>query len=195
MLVIDVERFAAKGGQKFDLGAEKKSRRIAEEIERLLAEAVATQKQRAVGFVQDREGPHPLAAIETIGPELDQRPQQDFGIAFGLEPLTQGLEFPPQLHVVVKLAVVNQNLRADAEGLIGPILEIDDRKPRVKEHSLAAGRSGKPVRRGRVRTAAMHRAQSIVRRARGAEVRCRSSPRFRTSDRYSTSPSEIASSS
>ncbi len=161
VLVVDVERRAVECRQEFDFGAEIDPARVPVKVERFFPEAVATQEQRTVGLVQDGESPHPLAPIETGRAKVDQRSQQNLGIAFRAEGVAALFEQLPQFDVVVKFAVVDHDVRPDAERLVGPLVEIDDRESRMQEQGLASRPSRKPVRCGRVGAAAPHEAETL----------------------------------
>src|SRR3954470_11241925 len=104
-------------------------------VKRLLAEAVAGEKQPPPRFVVDGEGEHAVEALrETFTPFL-VAVDQDFRVGvIAVENVAPRLEFAPQLGVVVDLAVEDH---ADATVFIphrlSAALNVEDSKAAMAE--------------------------------------------------------------
>ena len=76
--------------------------------ERLDSSGVSGEHQLPGTFVRDSDGPHAFQSWEHLGVPLLESMDHDLGIAPRLEPVATSLELPPQLIVVVDLAVEEQ---------------------------------------------------------------------------------------
>src|SRR6185369_10439411 len=95
--------------------------------QRLLADAIAREKQLLRALVPDREGKHATQVVRTISAKLIVRVHNRFGVAVGVESVAQLLEFFAQLEIVVDLAVEDDPRAAIliVDGLLSA-LEVND---------------------------------------------------------------------
>src|SRR5436305_13466535 len=82
-------------------------------IQRLHAEAVAREKERAFLPIPKREGPHAVETREARLAPLGVSGEDDFGVAFGTKAIAHRLELPLQLEEIINLAVEREPI---AEG-------------------------------------------------------------------------------
>ncbi len=130
MLDIHFEFAAEKSNDEFNLRPEINSRRIAVNIKRFFAEAIAAKGERAVGLVINSESPHALGAIQRRFAPLPNGGEQNFGV--GLRPENGAAVFQlfAKFDVVIKFAVINHPARGDAERLVGAGVQINNAQPR-----------------------------------------------------------------
>ena len=107
-------------------------------VERLFGEAVAGQEEAVLAAVIDREAPHALEPVDAGRAVCQVGLEQDLRVGGGRETDASLLEFPPQLDVVVDLAVEDQRAVADGERLVGARVEIDDAQPGVEQSDIGA---------------------------------------------------------
>src|SRR5688572_26387233 len=106
--------------------------------DRLLAEAVPREQQRAGPTIPDRDGEHAVKLRHERFPPLIPAVWQDLGVAPRREPVAEPGQLVPQLTEVVDLAVLHGD---DTAGLLGHRLmakgEVDDRETASTEHAVA----------------------------------------------------------
>src|SRR5215211_2210324 len=108
--------------------------------EGLLADPVAGQEQPSAAAVPDCEGEHAPQVVDAAVPELLVEVDDHLGVGSGREAMSQRLQLPAELAVVVDLAVLNHD---DAlvlvEDRLVAGLEVDDRQALDTEpHSVFA---------------------------------------------------------
>lgn len=96
---------------------EYKSDTVEEVIQRLDAEAVARQKERAVLPVVNAEGPHAVELLDTGRSPKMVAVQHDFGVCAGLKPVPVCFEFTTKRPEVVNLAIVGDDQVLEAHRL------------------------------------------------------------------------------
>jgi hypothetical protein len=106
--------------------------------ERLLAEPVARQDQRAGALVPQRDPEHPVEPGEAAVAPLLVAVDDHLAVGAGGEAVAPGLEVGPQLAKVVDLAVEHGVQRAVLVAhRLAPARQIDDRQPPHPEQRLA----------------------------------------------------------
>src|SRR5262249_27899474 len=98
-------------------------------VEGLLAGAVAGEEQLLTATIEDREGEHPVQAVEARRAPLLVRVDDHLGVRAGAEVVAAVLELVAELDVVVDLAVRDHRERLIlGEDGLAAALEIDDRQ-------------------------------------------------------------------
>ena len=95
-------------------------------VQRLDAETITRDQQRAARSVQHHQRPHAIAACQRVGAPVFQRGEQHLGVAVAHEGMAQRLQLGTQLEVVVDLAVVDHPAGAALHGLMAPGRQVDD---------------------------------------------------------------------
>jgi hypothetical protein len=134
---IHVRRFQ----QRLAVGGKAESARRVAVVERLDAQPVAGQEQRALAQIPEGEGEHADQMLDALFAPFGIGFENDLGVALGEEAVTLGQQFPPQFPVVVDRAVEDQRqpqFRVH-HGLIGAVAEIDDRQPAMTEEQRPVG--------------------------------------------------------
>jgi hypothetical protein len=142
-------------------------------VERLLAEAVPREKERALRRVPVRKREHPLDARESARSPCIERRQQHLGVARRLHMPARGREVLPQRAPVVDLPVERQDRPARPEHrLTGRVREIDDRQapvpqpePRLEVAPLCVRAAVQERRRHAIDDTAIHRSSVTQRNA------------------------------
>jgi hypothetical protein len=141
---IDRQLDVGVSAQRGELRAEHEQPAVAgpAEVQRLLAEAIAGQGQRAIARVPHREREHPAQARQRGGhaPGLDRR-QQDLGVGAAAEPRAASGQLGAQLAVVVDLAVEGDRQVARGRGhrLVAGRRQIDDCQAAEAQANRAVG--------------------------------------------------------
>src|SRR6185437_8342176 len=135
-LAIHLAPPAAMGAQRLELRAEDESIAELPVVERLLAEAVACERERALVGVPECEGKHSAAALQRAdeAPFLDGS-KQYFRVAAAAKARAMRAQLGAQSPVVIDLAVVGDR-EAPARGahrLGAERRQIDDREAAVAE--------------------------------------------------------------
>jgi hypothetical protein len=99
--------------------------------QRLDAELVAGQGERALALVEQREGEHAAQAAQARRAPAAPRLQEHLGIRAGPEADPGAAQLGPQLAIVVDLAVEHQHQPVFHERLVGRGRQVDDRQPPV----------------------------------------------------------------
>ena len=162
VLVVDGQTAPEQGRDQLDLRAEVDPLGTRIEVKRLLPEAVPAQQKAALGFVVQRKRPHPLTAVEALGTIRGKDPKEHLGVALRAKLAVCPAVGAPKLPVVVDLAVVDDDPRAEAHGLVGPRLEIDDAETGVEQVDAPARGRLVPVETAGVRAPVMHETQTLI---------------------------------
>ena len=123
--------------ERADVGAENQAFGPGVVIERLLAEAVAGERQQLFALVPDRQGEHPVQSLQRPGPPLAPRVQQHLTVPLGRECMTEASELIAKLAIVVDLAVERQVQAIEVERLVRPWVQVDHRQTAEREAGRA----------------------------------------------------------
>ena len=120
------------------LGAEVDIFPAASEIQGFDPHVIAHQNQPLFRLRPERRGEHPAEPAKRIDVPFKKRVQNGFGVAARVEPVARPLQVPAQLHMVVDLAVEDQNGVAivAGHGLVA-VLQIDDLEPNGAQRNVA----------------------------------------------------------
>ena len=121
--------------QRLDLRSEQEDPIAEVVVQRLDPIAVAGEEERTRITVPNREGEHPVQAMDARRPPLLIRLQHDFGIGAGVELVPLGLEVHSQAREVVDLAIEDDDATAVRvrHRLVTRGREINDGEPAVPE--------------------------------------------------------------
>ena len=127
---VEVTRREAGGDERLELRGEGDSPGGRDVVQRLDAEAVARQEERAGAGVPDRAGEHATQPFHDLGPQLFVQVHDRFGVAMSADHVPARDQSRPQLAVVVDLAVEYDRVRAVFGGhRLPPAREVDDAEP------------------------------------------------------------------
>ena len=148
-LLVEVARRRRMLEDRLDLGAEEHALRQQRVVQRLDAEPIAGEEELAPARVPDREGEHPVQALDARGALLLVEVDDRLGVGRGPEAVPARLEPGAQLAVVVDLAVVGD---PDRPVLVGHRLmaggrEVDDREPPMAERDALLRTDARAARR------------------------------------------------
>ena len=114
--------------ERANVGAEHEALVPGVVVERLLAEAVAGERERLVALVPDRQREHAVQSLQRAGSPLAPRVQQHLPVPFGRERMTEASELVAKLAIVVDLAVEHQVQAIEVKRLVGAWVQIDHRQ-------------------------------------------------------------------
>jgi hypothetical protein len=134
-VLVEVARDGGVLEQGLGLRAEDEAVRQPREVQRLDAEAVASEDEPPARGIPDREGEHPLEALDACRALLLVEVDDRLGVGVGPVAMALRLELRPERRVVVDLAVVGD---PDAvvlarHRLVAGRREVDDRQAPVRE--------------------------------------------------------------
>ena len=116
---------------RLQLRAEKQVLSVPHKIKRLDSHAVARQHQPFRRFRIQRDGKHAAQTRKARRVPLDERTQNSFRIAVGVEAMAECLQFAPQFHVVVNFAVEhNGDIAVVRDNRLVAATEVNDLEPR-----------------------------------------------------------------
>jgi hypothetical protein len=95
--------------------------------QRLDAELVGGQGERALALVEQREGEHVAQAAQARRAPAAPRLQQHLGVGAGPEADSGAVQLGPQLAIVADLAVEHEHQPVLHERLVGRGRQVDDR--------------------------------------------------------------------
>ena len=115
-------------------------------IQRLDAEGIAREEQFLFALVPDAEREHAAQRVHHRRAALCVQVQQDFGVRLRAEGVALGLQFAPQLAIVVDFPVVGDRQASvgGGHGLRAGLGQVDDREAAVREADLPVGRHPQP---------------------------------------------------
>ncbi len=146
---IGLHALTDRADDALQLGGEDDAVLAGQVVQRLDAELVAGEHQRAGALVEDGEGEHAAEAGEGVGAPVPPGLEDDLGVRGRVEADAVGHQLGPQVAVVVELAVVAERQPVPADRLVAAGREVDDRESAVGELARRSGRAG--TRRGRRR--------------------------------------------
>ncbi len=128
--------------QRLQLGTEHQRVAGPAVVQRLLADAVAGQRQALLAAVPQGDGEHAVAAPQRgFQPPLHDRRQQHLGIGMAAEAVAVRFQLGAQRGEVVDLAVVGQPVAAVAGGhrLMAQRRQVQDAQPPVRQRHAGGG--------------------------------------------------------
>ena len=135
-------------GQGFELGAENQAA-VAERCheQRLHAQPVTRQEQRALAEIVDRKGKHAIEPRQAIRAPFLPSGKDNLAITVGVKLRTRRAQFLAQFAVIIDLAVEHQHCPAIGRGhRLRRSGDIDDRQAPVAEANARRGPHAKAVR-------------------------------------------------
>lgn len=116
-------------------------------VERLDAHAVAGQHEAAAGFRPKRHAEHAAQAGKAIGIPLEESVEEGFGVAAGVEAMTQSFQIGADFEVVVNLPVeCNHGVAVIGNDRLVAAREIDDFQTDGAESGVAAVKDAALIR-------------------------------------------------
>ncbi len=139
---IDARLPAGMGTQRLQLGAEQEQPAELCPVQRLDAEPIANERQRAVAAVPHRDREHADQPLDRrLDAERGEGFQHHLGVGMAAKANAARLEFGAQLVVIVDLAVVDDDEAAVGgdHRLVAGRREIDNGKPPVRKRDPGFG--------------------------------------------------------
>ncbi len=145
-VIVDGQRVGPAGNvgpleNRLDLAREDESVARVPKVQRLDAEPVPRQKQRALRLIVDGEGEHAVETLQAPLAPLLVRLQNDLGVGAGAKRVTEAAEVGGQFKVVIDLTVVDNLQPAVGRGhrLAPGRRQVDDRQPTVTQPDTLVG--------------------------------------------------------
>ena len=137
---VDFPRQARQRKQALELAGEEQPARLVAVDERLFAQPVAAEDQAAVLGVPDGDGEHAVEMREALRPFVFIEVNDAFGVALGAELVPRPFQPPPQVAVVVDLAVEDDpNRFVLVSHRLVAAGQVDDREPPKAEGDARLG--------------------------------------------------------
>jgi hypothetical protein len=135
---VDAEIMLRQYAQRADLRGECDAIMLLGNIQRLDPERVARERQSPLSPVPDRDGVHAFEAKPGIVLPAQVARQQGLGVAVRPEAYASPFQFPPQVEVIVDLAVEHDRIAViGREHRLVPARDVDDAQPTHAEAEVA----------------------------------------------------------